>query len=216
MAERYIPALRFQALTALYDPLLALVLREQAWKARLVDQVALAPGMRTLDLGCGTGTLTLLLSRSCPEASVVGLDGDPEVLERARRKAGAQGVGVQFVEGLADEPPFPPGSFDRVVSSLLFHHFTTDGKLRALRAARGLLVPGGELHVADWGSPHGSLMRLAFLGVRLLDGFETTGDNVRGMLPRLIERAGFTDVRETRRRRTVFGTLTLLRAVAPS
>lgn len=54
------------------------------------------------------------------------------------------------------------------------------------------------------------------LGVQLLDGFETTGDNVRGMLPRLIERAGFTDVRETHRRRTVFGTLALLRAIAPS
>ena len=58
MRERVIPALRFRALTRFYDPMLAGVLRESSWKAQLVAQVGVTAGMRILDLGCGTGTLT--------------------------------------------------------------------------------------------------------------------------------------------------------------
>ncbi|MHB1242982.1 MAG: class I SAM-dependent methyltransferase, partial [Gaiellaceae bacterium] len=98
--------------------------------------------------------------------------------------------------------------------SLLFHHLTLDGKRATLAEARRVLRPGGELHIADWGRPHDPLMRAAFLPVQLLDGFATTADNVRGALPALVAAAGFDPVRETRRRRTAFGTLTFLRAQA--
>jgi ubiquinone/menaquinone biosynthesis C-methylase UbiE len=212
--ESYIRALRFRALTRFYDPLLAIVLREANWKGRLVEQVALRPEMRALDLGCGTGTLTVALARSRPAATVVGLDPDPDILVRARTKAAAAAVAVEFVEGLAETPPFPSRSFDRVVSSLMFHHLTTEVKRRALAAARNLLRDGGELHVADWGEPHDWLMRVAFVPVQLLDGFEATSDNVRGDVPRLIAEAGFADVEETHRERTALGTLVLIRAVA--
>lgn len=209
-AKRFIPALRFRALTRFYDPLLALVLREAAWKAKLVDQVAAGPGTRVLDLGCGTGTLTVMLARSAPESEVVGLDADPEALKRARTKAARHGVEVDFVQGRADAPQLPSGSFDRIVSSLLFHHLSGDEKLRAFRAARDLLAPDGELHIADWGKPHDLVMRLAFIPVQLLDGFTTTNDNVWGALPHIARQAGFTSVEETHRRRTVFGTLSFL------
>ena len=55
-------------------------------------------------------------------------------------------------------------------------------------------------------------MRLAFLAVQILDGFETTSDSVRGLLPPLMREAGFEEVAETHRERTVFGTLSLYRA----
>ena len=57
-------------------------------------------------------------------------------------------------------------------------------------------------------------MRLAFLGVQLLDGFETTSDNVQGRLVPLMEQAGFRSVSETHREMTVFGTLSLYQATA--
>jgi cyclopropane fatty-acyl-phospholipid synthase-like methyltransferase len=170
--------------------------------------------MRGLDLGCGTGTLTVALARSCLAATVVGLDADRDILVQARAKAAAAGVAVEFVEGLAETPPFPRCSFDRVVSSLMFHHLTTEAKRHALAAASERLRDGGELHVADWGEPHDWLMRLAFVPVQLLDGFAVSSDNVRGDLPRLIAEAGFADVEQTHRERTALGTLALVRGVA--
>lgn len=209
----YVPALRFHWLTRFYDPLIRVTLREDRFKALLVEQAAPQPGDRILDLGCGTGTLTLMLQRACPGAHVTGLDADPAVLALARRKAEQKHLPAEFRRGLATDPPFDPASFDRIVSSLLFHHLSPADKGLALRKALELLKPGGELHVADWGRPHGLVMRAAFLAVQVLDGFATTTDSVRGMLPRYMEQAGFHSVAETCRQRTAFGTLALHRAV---
>ena len=60
-AGSYIPALRIRALTRFYDPVVALTTREREFKQRLIDQLGPAPGQRILDLGCGTGTLALLV-----------------------------------------------------------------------------------------------------------------------------------------------------------
>ena len=112
-------------------------MRERRIKAALVDRVLegeASPegGLRILDLGCGTGTLTVALARRAPSgSSVTGLDGDSDVLERARAKAQADDVEVELVRGLADSLPFPEGSFDRVVSSLVFHHAAGDQGPRA-------------------------------------------------------------------------------------
>lgn len=214
MRERVIPALRFNALTGLYDPVMAGILRESTWKAQLVAQIGARAGMRILDLGCGTGTLTLLLAQAAAGARVIGVDADPEALERAATKAAAAGATIELVEETSTSMSFPDASFDRVVSSLLFHHLTLDGKRATLAEARRVLRSDGELHIADWGRPHDALMRAAFLPVQLLDGFATTADNVRGALPALVAAAGFEPVRETRRRRTLFGTLTFLLARA--
>jgi ubiquinone/menaquinone biosynthesis C-methylase UbiE len=211
-AEPYVHALRFRALTRFYDRLLRMILKEDKFRNLLVAQAAVRDGERVLDLGCGTGTLTLLLKRSAPDAQVVGLDGDLEALAAAQDKADREGIALEFVHSLAWEAPFEPASFDRAVSSLVFHHLTTENKRRTLRKLHGWLKPGGELHVADWGFPHDALMRLAFLPVQLLDGFETTSDSVQGLLEPLMREVGFVEVAETHRERTLFGTLSLYRA----
>ena len=210
--QPYVPALGFDWLTRFYDPVLRATVREETFKRRLIDQAWIQPGHDVLDLGCGTATLTIMVKQTCPAARVVGLDGDPKVLAIARGKVARAGVEVELYEGMAFAPPFPPASFDRVVSSLVLHHLTSVNKRATLARVRELLRPGGELHVADWGRPQNALMWLASLGIRLLDGAETTGDNLDGRLPALMEEAGFTSVAETDRLMTAFGTLSLYRA----
>ena len=211
----YVPALGFRWLTRFYDLAVSATLKEERFKALLVEQASVRPGQRALDLGCGTATLTIMLKRSCPEAEVIGLDGDPEILAIARAKIAASGLSIELHQGMAYAPPFSPSFFDRVVSSLVFHHLAADDKRRTLAAMRRLLHPGGELHLADWGEAQNPLMRLAYLGVQLIDGFTSTSDNVRGLLIPMMKEAGFASVVETHHEMTLFGTLSLYRAVAP-
>jgi ubiquinone/menaquinone biosynthesis C-methylase UbiE len=214
LRDTYVPALRFRALTPFYDRLISVSLKEDRFRRLLLAQADVRPGHRVLDLGCGTGTFAVLLKRAVPKAQVVGLDGDPEVLELARTKAREAGVEIDFRQGMAFDPPFDDQSFDRIVSTLVFHHLTTADKGRTLERARRLLRPGGEIHIADWGAAQNVAMRVAFLAVQALDGFATTSDSVNGRLPAMMERAGFRDVAETHREMTIFGTLAMYRGAA--
>ena len=208
----YIPALRWKALTPLFDAVARITARERAAKRRLLDQAAVADGRSVLDLGAGTGTLAIELKRRRPGATVVGLDADPEILGIARRKAAGAGRDVEFVEGFSTDLPFAPGSFDVVLSTLFFHHLTGPDKRRSVAEVRRVLKPGGELHVADWGKASDPLMAALFTAVRAFDGFEVTADNARGALPAIIAEAGLEGARETQRMRTPLGTLALYSA----
>jgi SAM-dependent methyltransferase len=211
----YLPALSFHSLTRFYDPLIRLTMRERTFKSRLIQAADIRPRATVLDLGCGTGTLALMLKESCPQARVIGLDGDPEILAIARRKFEAKGVEVELQEGLAFALPFEDGAFNRVVSSLVFHHLATSDKVRSLKEVHRVLKADGEIHIADWGKPHNTLMQLAALPLRAFDG-ETTRINIEGRLPELMRDGGFLDVRETHRWMTLFGTLSFYRGTRSS
>lgn len=211
----YIPALRYESLTRFYDPLIRATLKEDRFRRMLVEQAAIRANHRVLDVGCGTGTLTILVKQSCPQAEVTGLDPDGKVLDLARAKIKSAGLDIALEQGVTSQAPFRPRSFDRIVSCLVFHHLTTEQKRGTLTHIRELLTPGGEVHIADWGKAQGAAMRVAFVAVQLLDGFATTTDNVRGLLPAFMTEAGFRDVEETHQEMTVFGTLSLYRGVAP-
>ena len=146
---------------------------------------------------------------------MVGLDADPEMLSQARAKAERAGVELKLVEGMSDKLPFEAASFDRVLSTLFFHHLDPQPKRRTAREIARVLRRGGELHVADWGAPADPVMSAAFLSIRMLDGFENTADNVNGELTRIFEEAGLENAEQTDRLRTVFGTMALYRAARP-
>lgn len=207
----YIHALKFQKLNGLYDPLVRLSTREHMVKTALVDALSGRSG-KLLDLACGSGTLAVLVKQKHPHLAVHGVDGDPEMLGRAERKAATAGVAVEFKHGMADALPYEDGSFDVVVSSLFFHHLSTEGKVSAFLEIKRILSPSGGLLLADWGRPQNMLMRVAFFPVRLLDGLANTRDNVRGELPMLIREAGFARMQKLSDIATPLGTISVLEA----
>ncbi len=207
-SKRYIPALRFKWLTPLYDPLLKWGMREETFKRRLIQSANIQPQMKVLDLGCGTGTLTIMLRQAHPDANITGLDGDPQVLERARAKS--HGMDIQWDEGLASSLPYPDSAFDRVVTSLVIHHLTIDDKRRAFKEIYRVLKPHGELHVLDFGAPHSSLTKIMATYMRRL---EEVADNFDGLIPQFVTEAGFTGVKEAQHFVTIFGSLSLWQAM---
>jgi ubiquinone/menaquinone biosynthesis C-methylase UbiE len=213
--HHFVPALGAEWLTPLYD-IVARLTGERRFKRKLVEKANIAPGQDVLDLGCGPGTLALMVHEMCPGAAVTGMDIDPRILAIAARKIARAGAAVAVHEGSATAPPFPPASFDRILTTLMLHHLTTAQKRETLAAARRLLRPRGELHIADWGKPHNALMRVASFGFRMFDGDETTAANLRGELPALVAAAGFVDVAETEHWMTPFGTLAFIVARAPA
>jgi ubiquinone/menaquinone biosynthesis C-methylase UbiE len=207
-SNRYIPALSFRWLTPVYDPLLKWGMREETFKRRLIQLANIQPQMKVLDLGCGTGTLTLMLKRAHPEAEVTGLDGDPQVLDIARDKS--RGTDIQWDEGLASSLPYPDSVFDRVVTSLVIHHLVTDDKRRAFKEIYRALKPRGELYVLDFGAPHSFIPRFMTKYMRRL---EETADNFDGLIPRFITEAGFGGVKEAENFVSVFGPISIIKAM---
>jgi ubiquinone/menaquinone biosynthesis C-methylase UbiE len=187
------------------------LLREATWKRQLMGSAALQPGEQALDLGCGTGTLALMLKRQYPQTTIVGLDADPEALAIARKKSAASRLDVTLDQGVATALPYADGSFDCVLSSLLFHHLSREQTVQAAREALRVLKPAGRFLVADWGKAETLWMRVAFLPVQLLDGFATTQKNVEGNLPALFMDAGFVPVEQVQSFRTLLGPLSLYR-----
>lgn len=209
--KRYIPALRYHSLTRSYDWALSRAMPEQAFKFALVRRADVRAGQRVLDFGCGTGTLTLMIEASEPGAEIVGVDVDEKALDIARAKLGANRSKIHLYQASPGPLPFPDCSFDRVLSCLVFHHLRRNEKLAALSECHRVLRPDGEIHIADWGQSASFLLRAGFLLTQLLDGFESTTDNARGLLPEFIRQAGFDAVVETEHFATAFGSLRLLR-----
>jgi len=215
LAPRFVPALGFRALTPIYDGVVKATTRESLFKRMLTEQANLQPGQHVLDLACGTGTLAVRMARSQPLAQITGVDGDPEVLARARKKIDRAGVRVRLDHADATALPYGSEQFDRVVTSLFFHHLIWADKRRAASEIMRVLKPGGELHLADWGKPKNWLMRWLFFPVQVLDGFANTRSHVSGQLVELFQQAGFQAVVERGQISTMFGTLALYSAARP-
>jgi ubiquinone/menaquinone biosynthesis C-methylase UbiE len=182
----FLPAAGHDLFLPLYDPLTKLLGADRARRV-LLDQAALRPGDRILDIGCGTGSLVVMIRRLFPDVTVVGLDPDPKALARARRKAARKGVPIQLDQGFADALPYPEASFDRVLSSMMFHHLEDDQKEKALSEARRVLKPGGSLHLLDFTGPESSD---GFLRRRIQSSHRLQ-DNTESRVLSMLSAAGF-------------------------
>jgi ubiquinone/menaquinone biosynthesis C-methylase UbiE len=210
-SRTYVPAAGKHWRLPFYD-LMTKALGADAARAVLAEQAGVRGGERALEIGCGTGSLLLLLKRAQPDAEVIGLDPDPAALAIARRKARRAGVSLQLDEGFADELPYPDGSIDRVLSSFMFHHLSAAVKAGTLREVRRVLKPGGRVHMVDFGGPNSSsrgfLARHIHTNHHLKDIDEARVLELRD--------AGLADPQVTGRRGSHLGGMVYYRACAPA
>lgn len=183
----YLPAAGHDAFLPGYDLLTRVLGMNPAYRD-LVARAALSDGQNVIEIGCGTGNLTVRAKKAYPDAEIVGTDPDPRALQRAERKAkGLKGIG--FIRAYAQALPFGDGEFDQALSSMMLHHLDESTKIGALRELFRVLKPGGAVHVVD----------------------------VRGdALPRLFETAGFDCAVVGSGRIRLAGKLTYLRATRPA
>lgn len=133
-----------------YDPMTAALGITHVYR-RLLAHADIHPGDRVLDIGCGTGTLTVLAKQVHSRASVTGLDPDSAALDRARAKARARGLAVHFDVGYGGALPYPTGAFDRVLSSFMAHHLLGEERQKTLAEVLRVLTATGSLHLVDFG-----------------------------------------------------------------
>ena len=133
-----------------YDPITQYVLPpgESLVRKALIDTVKVKP-RRILDLGCGTGSTTVLLKQAFPNSEVIGLDLSPFMLVAAEDKAHQAGLEIQWIHAKAEQTGFPPESFDLVTASLLFHETPPAISQAILQESYRLLTVGGECLILD-------------------------------------------------------------------
>lgn len=205
----YLPGTGWHWLMPIYDTVHRMA-GVAALHRELVDRAELGAGQRVLDVGCGTGNLLVAVRAKYPDVDAVGIDPDERALARARRKLGAGSVRLD--RGYAGELPYAEGTFQRVLSTLMFHHLDAAEKDGMLSEVRRVLAPGGLLLLADFAGgvhpAHGWLARWTARSPRLQD-------NVGDAIPSRMRAAGLVEPVAIGHCRTRIGWVTVFRAAAP-
>jgi ubiquinone/menaquinone biosynthesis C-methylase UbiE len=123
---------------------------------RLAALVPPAPGEAVLDVGSGSGRLTLALAaQALAGAATTGVDASPEMVALATAKARKRGPSATFQVARAEALPFPDSAFDTVTTCLTLHHLADDQRPLALQEIVRVLRPGGRLLVVEFRPPSG-------------------------------------------------------------
>lgn len=173
-----------------YDGVVRLMMLGQDKKLRqkTVDLAAIKAGDSVLDVGCGTGSLTLVAQvRAGSAGKVYGIDASPEMIDVARSKAA--GSDVDFRVNVIEALPFTDNTFDVVLSSLMMHHLPDDLKLQGMKEIYRVLKPGGHVFIVDAKRPTTRVSRILLR----LTAHHAINTGVQD-LPVMLEAAGFADV----------------------
>jgi ubiquinone/menaquinone biosynthesis C-methylase UbiE len=162
-------------------------------RSMTVDLALLKPGENVLDVGCGTGAVTIPAKiRVGKNGGAAGIDPAPEMIAAARQKASRSGLEIDFRVGVIESLPFPDGTFDVVTSSLMMHHLPEHVQVSGLAEIRRVLKSGGRLLIADMMRPDTSFFRRFFTSLAMHHGLKFGIED----LQKLLNTAGFEEVKQ--------------------
>lgn len=185
--------LRAAAVYDLVQPLVTLG-QEGRLNRWLAEQICLPPGNRVLDIGCGTGLLTVRIAQRHPQLEVIGIDASRPMIDVAKRKRSLPNC--SFQQALGEDLPFPDNHFGLVTSALFFHHVDLELKRQTLREIQRVLTVDGTLLVADMDQPYTALgWTMSWTAWKLFRQPEIK-ENMDGILRREIPAAGFSGLTE--------------------
>lgn len=210
--RKFTPALGYEFLTDYYDLVIKITMPEKQFRKLLVEAINPQANEQILEFGFGTGQNLLLAHKTNPAMKLVGVDIDPKVKVIAEHKLAKNKIEIPLYLYEGKKLPFADNSFHKVYSCLVFHQLDAETKLNALNELSRVLKPNGNLIIADWGKAQNKLMRFTFGFVQLLDGFKTTNDNVKGLMPDFISKAGFENVIVSKSINTAIGTFSYFTA----
>ena len=155
-----------------------------------IEQSQINAGDIVLDVGCGTGEITLRAKLQAKDGKVFGIDPAPEMIAAARKKAAREKLDIDFRVGVIEALPFPDSSIDVVTSSLMMHHLPVELKVRGLGEVYRVLKPGGRLLIADFMRPTGSHIGQLFLALTQHRGLKNGIED----LSKFLHQAGFSQI----------------------
>jgi ubiquinone/menaquinone biosynthesis C-methylase UbiE len=194
--KEFTPALGYDFLTGVYDWAIKLTMPEKKFRAILIAEISPQTNEKILEFGFGTGQNLILLKQQFPDNQLFGVDIDPKVKKIAEAKIKKLNLPITLNLYNGFNLPYEDNTFDKVFSSLVFHQLDKESKKISLDELYRVLKPQGNLIIGDFGQAKSRWMRFCFYWVQLVDGFKTTADNVKGLLPKYMEEAHFKNPQE--------------------
>jgi len=154
---------------------------------KIIELADLNGNEKTLDIGCGSGKLDLMIAKILDKGLIYGIDAAPKMIEIAKRKAKEESYKIDYKIGNSSKLPYENNEFDIVLTCLMFHHLNYEEKSQTIKEIFRILKQNGRYICFEFGKFPGDIFHKTFLKLS-----SRNSGLIHGLYPaELIEKNGF-------------------------